>query len=203
MRYILFIIIICTACNAQNKDTNNNPNRIKAREINNKASGIVRLVAENQELNSDSLYLYGISQFEIAIQLDSSISPPYVNKLNFLVYLKQYEKAIRWIDTMKKCFPSNKECVIYQGFLYEKIGKIDSAFIIFNNLKQMYVQNVRNNPDDLKSKIKIVEIEYYITNDREKVLKQIDELLKEFPDNWELKSCKDILQFFNKEDLFQ
>ena len=204
MKYIILALaLILNSCYSNDRykpkqndyfDSIKKVNKVKALEINNEAIKIPRYIGEKFLIGNDSLLWYGISQFDLAISLDSNLESPYANKTEFLRHLNQFEKAIRWIDTMKLRFPTNKECVICQAFLYEKVGKSDSAKYLFEELNKFYLLKLKENPNDLNSILKIIEIDYYLSKNRQNALKRLDELLIQYPNNEDIKKLKYIIE---------
>jgi tetratricopeptide (TPR) repeat protein len=198
-KFIILLLIICS-CKANTKNDDSKAMqeaKQKAIELNNKVAELAKEF--NNVPNRDSLIYMSLSLMEEAIKLNTYNQVSHLNKTNLLVELKNYYEAIRWIDTIKTRFPSNNEIVVFQGFLYEKVGNIDSANIIYNNVKKVFMDKLSTNPSNITFLLKIIELDCYLTNDMNDTFKKLNELLSKFPQNKEILNMIEIMKMFDKK----
>ena len=196
---IIFLIIYSCKADVKNDDSITSQEvKKKATELNNDAVELIKNF--NSVSNKDSLIFVSLSMLEEAIKLDSNNQPSHLNKVNVLVKLKKYNEAIKWIDTIEARFPSNDEIVIFQGLIFEKIGNIDSANIVYNQVKKVFMDRLSIKPNNIAYQLKIIELNYYITNDKNVTLNKLNELLSKLPQNKEILKMIELMKVFNKKE---
>ncbi len=200
---ISFVIILMGySCNTHNDI--NNKKRKEALKLNDQAVELTNQIYNKFDNDSifdkDSILNASLVLLEKSILLDSTLKMPYINKVNRLVQLKKYNEAIRWIDTIKSRFPSNQEIVIFQGFLYEKVGYIDSANIIYNKVKKIFSNKLLLEPNDITIQLKIIELDYYLTNDKKNAISKLNDLNSKQPQNKEIQNMIELLKLFDKNE---
>ncbi len=137
-----FLLLIFNSC--RQKTLKSNPNQI-AVQLNSQA---MTLVAHLE--NSDSS-MKAISLLDKATSIDSNYFVGYLNKLIFLLQMKQYDKAIVTNNKLIELRPLSHDLYLRSGMLYELIGDTISASQHFN--KSLKIINVvldtmnKNNKD--------------------------------------------------------
>jgi tetratricopeptide (TPR) repeat protein len=142
-----------------------------------------------------------IKLLDSAIAIDSAIISAYINKSQALRLLDKNHEALQTINYVIQIDPNFEEAYTSKGFIYEKLGKHDSANIEYKKSIQTYKNNMIYY-NDMKKKnalINIAILESFL--DYEKGLMQINFLIEKNKEDSELKIMKKIwFDDFNRKE---
>lgn len=220
MRYILIIIFVTAiiSCNNRKEKTDTtssfySPNDTitdelsfytdeKNRdliELNYNAVKILQNIHRVTDVKmKDSLLNKALNDVNTAIQRDSNFYNAYINKAAVLRSLGRYEASIESLQKLlkRKKYP---EAIFILGITYEKLGNIALANEKYKEAFAEYDKRLTTPAaivqDEINQQLLLVFIE-----GKEKVLKQINEKLKKYPNNTELLTNKSIIEEFDRKE---
>jgi len=197
---ICFFSITLTSCNKteeQNKEYTPNPRAI---ELNNYASRLIHLDILDTELKrSDSLLFEALNYSEKAISIDSLYHLAYTNKVTVLYRLERYNDAIATLDKILEFKPYSAESLVYQGILFEKLKKHQDAHKKYDQALTLYNYRIKNGIHVLNSKSNKAFL-FLFTKNKDEAIKEINNIIRDYPDSSEPHLTKKIIIQFNKDE---
>jgi len=207
---LAFLIPICSCCQIDKKqeiseknhfDTVNNKNRVKAIELIGKATKLISGLSKPLMKQDSSDIISAIFFIDQSFSFDSTLYNAYVTKCQALCLLEKYSEAINALDIIETFLPNYAEGYSMKGFIYEKIGKLDSANICYKNSIKAYNNNLKTLKGSGKKGAMINKaiIESFLNY--EIGLSQINALLEEYPNDPEVIFMKKIwFDDFNRKE---
>ena len=146
----------------------------------------------------DSLLREALKYVNLALEKDSNFYNAYLNKSAVLRGFGQYEESIEPLQELlsRKIFP---EAIFTLGLLYEKIGKQDLADKNYREAYIAYGDYLKTPISTERDKMNKDYILLFLEG-KEKVLKDINEKIKNDPNNTSLLIDKKIIEEFNREE---
>ncbi len=142
-----------------------------------------------------------------AIAIDPFVSSNYINKSHAQQILGLYPEAIKTLDIIIKIAPYLGELYSEKGFIYEKMGKLDSANISYKNAIDQLNKRISNSNENTKKseeiKLNALMEKAFLESllNFKKGLSQINSLIKKYPDNQDLKLFKKVwFDDFNRKE---
>jgi len=134
----------------------------------------------------------------LALEKDSNFYNAYLNKSAVLRGFGQYEESIEPLQELlsRKIFP---EAIFTLGLLYEKIGKQDLADKNYREAYIAYGDYLKTPISTERDKMNKDYVLLFLEG-KEKVLKDINEKIKNDPNNTSLLIDKKIIEEFNREE---
>lgn len=189
--FVLLSIISCqTISNKQQALTDKKPEAIA---LNDRAGDIFTRNLDNK----DSL-LYAIELFEQAIDRDTTYSAPVSNKMNVLLYLKEYNQAITTGKDFLATGQGFAEFYQFVGLIYEKIGQPDSAEFYQRKALEMFDERLQTDSNAINLGNKYLTLLMIDTSKKEKILTQLDSLIEQNPTNSTLLMTRETLKDFDR-----
>lgn len=170
----------------------------KAIELNANAVEILGQIISPNNLTDTLKLRNAIDILDKSITIDSSYYLAYANKAIALSRLGQNSKALNTLNKITKLKPDYAEGFSMQGFMYEKMGNIDSANSKYEEAIVAYNYRI-NKANKIEDKINSAFILSLIN--RERGLNEIDDLIRNNPDNKTIEIWKkQLFDQFNRKD---
>jgi tetratricopeptide (TPR) repeat protein len=159
-------------------------------------------VGGDPHFKEDSLKLYyALRYIEVAIAKNPNNASAYNSKINVYVALKEYKKAIQSINSLFSIKGESAGGLMFKGMLYEMLQTKDSATIAYKKALQKYNEKINetNNLNDKVNKAVLL----CLIEEKEKGLKEINNIIKENPNNnYAVQMKEQIIENFDKTKFF-
>lgn len=133
-----------------------------------------------------------------AIEIDENFVLAYINRANVLIKLKEYEEAINLLQRASELKENFAEVISMQGFLYEKIGNLDSANKKYQQAIEAYNKRIADNSNNIEDKVSRSFMLIFI-EDKNTALEEIKKLSEEYPENPLVREMEQTIRNFNRE----
>jgi tetratricopeptide (TPR) repeat protein len=206
---VLFIIVlIIVSCNDREKKSNQNEisNSYKADslaiELNNKAISLISDAAHMYDSLSIILYDSAIVFLDRAIEIDSLYLLAYTNKAQVLQRKGSLEEALKVLKQVETRKPDFAEVITAQGFILEKIGRMELADRKYRQALKAYEERLDKNPmnDKVQSDISFL---YIFLEDKKAAMDEIQKLIVENPNSEQLKMMESVIKDFDREKFIE
>ena len=192
--FYYFIILFSFSCRSQNNDTTKSQHKISiARAINNKALRI----SLNNRCNKDSIQK-AINLLEKAIKLDNACYMCYSNQAQMFCDLKMYDKAINVLNRYLIHFPDKFNFEELKGFIFERMGNIDSANIIYNKAIEEYNTKIKLDSSNISLKINRAVL-YFFTEGDDRAKREYEKIIAEYPNDPMVNNMREIFSSFDRK----
>jgi tetratricopeptide (TPR) repeat protein len=207
---LLLVLVVIASCSDRerkrqqgNSASTHQPDS-NAVKLSNKA---VKLIGMLSAFNDDSLnaILYDSALFYLdrSIETDSLYLMAYTNKAQVFQRRGSLEKALevlRKVETMK---PDFAEVIMGQGFILEKMGKIESANQKYWQALKAYEKRLEDNPSNSVKIQSDIALLYIFLEDQNRALDEIRNLILENPENEELKAMEGYIKNFDRKKFLE
>jgi tetratricopeptide (TPR) repeat protein len=205
---LFFIILIIASCNDHEKKSDQSESNISnspdslAIELNNKAVKLMGDAAHTYDSLSGILYDSAIVYLEQAIAIDSLYLLAYTNKAQALRRKGFLEESLQVLEQAENIKPDFAEVISAQGFLLEKMGKIELANLKYDQAHKAYEERLEKNPKNDKVKSEIAFL-YIFLKSKNLALDEIRNLILENPDSEQLKNMERIINNFDRKKFIE
>src|SRR5262249_50857830 len=135
----------------EKQETEYSPGK-KALQLNEEATDIIRKNLFEDTMNVSNLN-EGLRKLDEAISIDSQYVYSYLNKATIFKTLKLYNDALEQYKLAAKFDTNNPELLFSQGLMHEKIGRTDSAQMMYSKSLTLYNKLVDDQPDNVDFKV--------------------------------------------------
>lgn len=192
---IVVIITIALSCKSQ-KIMPSHCNCVK---------GAIKLVTLAQKIsiqnycNKDSI-LKQIEMDEQAIRIDSTCDIAYADAAEGYTDLKDYQKAINQLNKYDRLSNCNITLTVFKGYLYEKIGKQDSANIAFKSAMIRYNNKIQDDPKNILWKVNRMFLLFFTDGDSS-AKAEYEKIAIQYPGDKYIKEMKEEVDSFNRIEM--
>jgi tetratricopeptide (TPR) repeat protein len=189
--YFLIILSIVGSCTQETKNEENttliNKTQLKyipnqeAVRLNDSAVSLLIQIDPFQDSINAKLNLKALTYLNKAIKVDSLYQLAYSNKIDVLKSIGRLEDAIRTLELASKIFYGYAESYSVRGFLYEKLGKKDSAIIMYDLALKSYQNRVLEDPENINHQINVAFILLF-TDGQTEALNEIEGIIQKTSD---------------------
>jgi tetratricopeptide (TPR) repeat protein len=189
--YFLIILSIVGSCTQETKNEENttliNKTQLKyipnqeAVRLNDSAVSLLIQIDPFQDSINAKLNLKALTYLNKAIKVDSLYQLAYSNKIDVLKSIGRLEDAIRTLELASKIFYGYAESYSVRGFLYEKLGKKDSAVIMYDLALKSYQNRVLEDPENINHQINVAFILLF-TDGQTEALNEIEGIIQKTSD---------------------
>ncbi len=195
---LLLFFVVCISCsnnkaeiavNQDNQQQNTDTTSISESYVNKACSlqievGAPITVSDTLKLKKALFFL------DKALDINANNTSAFTNKIEILRLLGRYKEVLKILDKRTNIVPNFAEGFSYQGFIYERLGHIDSANIKYNQAILAYTKRF-----DKEGKIddKIQRAFILSLIDKEEGLLEIESLINKHPNNKRLVMMKELL----------
>jgi len=157
------------------------------------------MLSQSQYGETNKLILDTVLQlFNKAISCDTNFFSAYYNKLMVLGSLKRYNDEIIVINKILALRKNDLVMYVKKGFIFEQIGQLDSAKIIYSIAEKEYTNKIKEYPNNIELKTEKIMLTA-IKDSKEEARIELERYIKEYPGNTMLLTCKEMLNNFDKE----
>ncbi|PZV77588.1 hypothetical protein CLV31_12056 [Algoriphagus aquaeductus] len=201
------VLIIFSCCSQENRLNQSEINSINiadsiAIELNNKAISLMSDASHGYDSLSSILYDSALVYLDQAIEIDSLYLLAYTNKSQVLRRKGELEGALevlKKVETKKQDFA---EVITAQGFILEKMGKLELAKLKYKEALEVYEKRLEMNPKNDKVQSDIAFL-YIFFEDKSSALDKILQLIIENPTSEQLKIMESVIKDFDKEKFIE
>lgn len=203
-RLTLFLVILIASCSDREKKSNQNEsvNTYKpdstALKLNNKAARLIGEAAQTYDTLSAILYDSAIIYLDQAIEIDSLYLLAYTNKAQALQRKGSLEEAVKVLNEVEIIKPDFAEVLMDQGFLLEKMGKMELAHKKYRQALKAYEKRLKNDTENNKVQSDIAFL-YMFLEDKNKAIDEIQNLILENPESEQLKMMEGVIENFDRK----
>lgn len=188
-----FLVLFSASGKVQNKNSVNiNEVKSEANFFNNEALKTSRLTC-----NKDSLEK-SIKIFEQAIKLDNSVAIFYSNESEILCDLGKFQEAIKVLDRYLYNFQVNFTMELFKGYIFEKIGNIDSANAYYSEVMKHYDQQIEVNPNNIPILTSRAFL-FFFTKGVKEAKTEFNRIAKKFPNDPTVKFLREEFDSFDRK----
>ena len=192
---VLYLILLITiSCKSQNHELKREHFNPKAVVLNNLA---VKISENINDCNKDSI-LKSINLLEQAISTDSSYYLAYGNEAKMYCKLKKYNKAIDVLNGFLNTSHKYVELLTYKGYIFEKIGNIDSATKVYMEAINEYDKKLENDSSNISIKLNRAVL-YLFTEGESKGKMEYNKIYKAFPNDQSVKGMRGLFYTFQRK----
>ena len=201
---LFFIVLVIASCSDREKRSNQSEssNSYKpdslALELNNKAVKLMGDAAHTYDSLSGMLYDSAIVYLDQAIEIDSLYLLAYTNKAQALQRkgsLEEAQQVLKQVETIK---PDIAEVITAQGFILEKMGRMELAEQKYGQALTAYEERLKKNPKNDKVQSDIAFL-YIFLEDQNAALDEIRNSILENPESEQLKMMERVIKDFDRE----
>lgn len=189
--YFLIITSVLSSCTQNNKNEESTTvNRItkqkyipkqEAVSLNDSAVSLLIQVVPFQDSVNAKLNRKALTYLNKALKVDSLYQLAYSNKVDVLRNIGRFEEAIKTLEQTSEIFDGYAEAYSARGFLYEKIGKRDSAYIMYNLALKAYQKRILEEPENINHQINVAFILLF-TDGKTESLYEIEDIIQKTND---------------------
>lgn len=172
--------------------------RQQAVAYNDSAVNLIMEVVPFEDSKNNVLYNRALCFLDLAIDADSLYQLAYSNKVDVLRKLGRHKDAIKLLERLTEIFDEYAEAYASRGFLYEKIGKIDSASMMYSMALELYNKRIIEEPENINNRINLAFILLF-TNSKKDALFEIQEVI-EGTNSQEAADFKLVIESFDRSE---
>lgn len=173
-----------------------------ALRLNNKAARLIGDAPHTYDSLKSSMYDSAIIYLDQAIEIDSLYVLAYINKTQALRGKGSLEQSLEVLFKVQILRPDLAEAIMAQGFILEKMGKLELANDKYGQALEAYEKRLASNPDDPRVQSDIAFL-YIFLEDKNKAIDEIQNLTLEHPGNVELKETEKLIKNFDRNKFIE
>lgn len=177
-------------------------NQFSDEELVNRASQLQIEAGGNPISVEDTLKLEkAINYFKKAIEININNEAAYTNMVTVLCILERYREALKVLEKSTKRKANFAEGYTYQGFILEKLEILDSSQIMYQKAISAYDERIkksRNLNDEINRAFLL-----FFTKGKEEALKEIDNIIKNNPNNEYALNMQPAFENFNRKEFIE
>lgn len=207
-RTLFLIALLVASCIERDKKSDHvesifayKPDSI-ALKLNNRAVLLIGDAAHTYDTLKSVLYDSAITYLNQAIEIDSSYLLAYTNKAQALQRKGSLEEAVEVLSKAEMIKPDFAEVLMGQGFLLEKMGKVELADKKYGQALKAYEKRLDDETRKIKAQSDIAFL-YVFLEDKNKAIDEIQNLVLENPDNDELKAMEGFIKGFDRKKFIE
>ena len=208
-KYILFfIVLVIASCNDREKRSSQSESSISykpdsvALELNNKAVKLMGDAPHTYDSLSGMLYDSAIVYLNQAIEIDSLYLLAYTNKAQALQRKGSLEEALQVLKQVETIKPDFAEVVTAQGFILEKMGRMELAEQKYGQALKAYEERLKKDPKNDKVQSDIAFL-YIFLEDKNTALDEIRNSILENPESEQLKMMERVIKDFDRKKFIE
>lgn len=207
-RTLFLIVLLVAACAESEKKSDHGESIITykpdstALKLNNRAVQLIGDAAHTYDTLKDVLYDSAITYLNQAIEIDSLYLLAYTNKAQALQRKGSLEEALEVLNQVEIIKPDFAEVLMGQGFLLEKMGKMELAEQKYRQAFEAYNKRLENDPENDKVQSNIAFV-YIFLEDKDKAIGEIQSLILENPESEQLKMMEGLIKDFDRKKFIE
>lgn len=208
---ILFLItlLMIVSCNNREKESLNTERTDKhlpdsnAVKLNNKAARLMAEISSYNDSLNNVLYDSALIYLNQAIEIDSLYLMAYTHKAQILQRKGSLEQARQILNEVEIMKPDFAEAIMGQGFILEKMGKMELADQKYRQALKAYEKRLEDNPGNAIKIQSDIALLYIFLEDENRALDEIRNLILENPENEELKVMEGYIKDFDRKKFLE
>jgi len=203
-RALFLIVLIIASCNDREKRSQQSASVTEykpdstALRLNNKASRLIGNAAHTYDSLKAQLYDSAIIYLNSAIEIDCLYLLAYTNKAQALQRKGSLEEALEVLNQVEIIKPDFAEVLMGQGFLLEKMGKMELAEQKYRQALKAYEKRLEDDPESDKVRSDIAFL-YIFLEDKNRALDEIRDLIIKNPESEQLRMIEGVIKDFDRK----
>lgn len=176
--------------------------KLSDEELVNKAGELHMEAGGNPISVKDTLKLEkALAHLNKALEINRKNDAAYTNKVTILCTLGRYREALKVLKEATHIQENFAEGYSYQGFIYERLGKMDTARIMYRSAIEAYNKRLKKR-DNINDKINRAFMLFFVKG-KEAALKELNHIIKNNPDNKFAHNMKFAFENFDREEFIE
>jgi tetratricopeptide (TPR) repeat protein len=202
---VLWIFLIVASCGERERkvyqESGHEPDSNAVR-LNNKAVRFISNAMHGYDSLSNALYDSAMIYLNRALEIDSLYLTAYSNKAQVLRRKGELEQSLEVLSKVQNIKPDFAEVITEQGFILEKMGRMELADQKYRQALKAYEKRLENDPENDKVKSDIAFL-YIFLEDKNSAIDEIQSLVLENPESEQLKMMEGVIKNFDRKKFIE
>ncbi|ELR68598.1 O-linked GlcNAc transferase [Fulvivirga imtechensis AK7] len=208
-RILFLMALIIASCSDQERKTEQAESSVNTHQpdsnavkLNNKAVKFIGDAAHTYDSLSGFLYDSALMYLNQALEIDSLYLIAYSNKSQVLRRKGKLEESLEALNKVQNIKPNFAEVITEQGFILEKMGRMELAHQKYSQALKAYEKRLENDPKNDKVLSDIAFL-YIFLEDENAALDEIRDLILKNPESEQLKMMEGVIKDFDREKFIE
>lgn len=190
---IMLSTVLFTCIPQQEKKDYKNKSAIA---INNNAMDLYAASRFSDSNSTKDLHL-AVLMLDSAIAMDKQYHQAYLNKASVLFALHSYEEGLKTLKAVVQLRPNLVEAISIQGFVYEKLGKYETAKEYYRKAISTYDGLIQENTNNVSAKTNRSFI-LLLLEGRDSAIYDINRVLEQHPNDSTIRMVQQFIVNFDR-----